>query len=73
MQGGGRTQMGAFKVAGGGGRLRGRAGGRLKLHEKEEGSSFEVEQVSPPAAASSTFHFKAFLFPQVLDPGSKVV
>ena len=34
MQDGGRTQMGAFKVAGGGGRLRGRAGGRLKLQEE---------------------------------------
>ena len=41
--------------------------------EEEEGSSFEVEQVSPPAAASSTSDFKALLFPQVLDPGSKEV
>ena len=57
----------------GGGGLRGRAGGRLKLQEEEEGASFEVEQVSPPAAASSTSDFKALLFPQVLDPGSKVV
>ena len=45
----------------------------FKVAEEEEGSSFEVEQVSPPAAASSTFDFKALLFPQVLDPGSKEV
>ena len=43
------------------------------MQEEDEGSSFEVEQVSPPAAAFSTFHLKALLFPQVLYPGSKKV